>query len=78
VPGISEKKGFEKITVGNRDEDSINMLARGRVDLIPFAELSFVQKVRAMGYAPSDFEKAYFFEGTFRRTLYGFQQKHSG
>lgn len=56
------KKGIEKITVGNKDEDSIHMLAKGRVDLIPFAELAFVHKTRELGYDPSDFEKVWFLD----------------
>lgn len=55
-----KSKGFEKITVSNSDEDSIRLLIRKRADLIPFAELSFVFRVRKLGYDPSDFEKTCF------------------
>jgi len=55
-----KSKGFDNITVSDTDEDSIKILVRKRVDLIPFAELSFVFSVRKLGYDPSDFEKVCF------------------
>ncbi len=55
-----KSKGFDNIAVSDTDEDSIKILVRKRVDLIPFAELSFVFSVRKLGYDPSDFEKVCF------------------
>ncbi len=55
-----KSKGFDNITVSDTDEDSIKILVRKRVDLIPFAELSFVFSVGKLGYDPSDFEKVCF------------------
>jgi polar amino acid transport system substrate-binding protein len=54
-----ENKGFKIKTVTDTDEQSIRMLVKKRVDLIPFDKLGFVYKVRELGYNLSDFEAVY-------------------
>ncbi len=55
-------KGFVIKTVTNADENSIRMLMKNRVDLIPFDELGFAYKIKILGFNPSDFEKIFFLE----------------
>jgi polar amino acid transport system substrate-binding protein len=54
-----QNKGFEIKTVTDTDEQSIRMLVKNRVDLVPFDKLAFIYKIKELGYNLSDFETAY-------------------
>lgn len=46
--------------VNYKEELNIRMLVSGRLDLIPFTEPAFIQRVKEIGLEPDQFEKVYY------------------